>query len=215
MTSSTRSTIPRTAEKIPREAPLTDRDLEVLRALRRLTAAPLPVLAPYFPTPAAAYVRLGILVKRGLVRRSWAFGRRIYAITPKGAGAAGFTPSRSSDVSWRASRLAALLAVLAPLGYREAAPPRRLSTSVTWAAGGDSKWNGVAVYVSSQHITVKRARRIVPRLGLMRNAARAIIIAGNSRTRPAVVRDPVYPPAIVTPVPVSDNALKEFRRCLL
>lgn len=214
MTSLIRSTDARSAGNSPLGTPLTDRDRVVLRLLGRLRAAPVPVLAAYFPSQAAAYVRLGLLAQRGLVRRSSAFGRRLYVLTARGAAAVGLPAPRSSAVSPSTSRLAALLAVLAPMGYREAAPPRRLRRSVTWAAREGSPWNGVALYVSSQRITRRRATRIVPRLGLMRNAARAIIIAGGSRTRPEVVRDPLYPPVLVTPVPVPARALAAFRRYL-
>jgi hypothetical protein len=187
---------------LPRGASeVTGRDVEVLREVARFAAVPPAALAHFFPSRAAAYVRLGVLAERGFLSRTTSFGRRAYRVTPKGAAAAGLHASRAGTSSTaRAGRMAAVAALLAPLGYAPVPAPRpSMPTAVAWFSCGKRV---VAVYPSSARLTGRQVRRLLSRLRIYRHTAHAIVLLSGGGVPARVVRDWRYPPVIVVPVPI-------------
>jgi hypothetical protein len=88
---------------------LTDRDRRVLEEVGHLGTASLSSLLNFFPTPAAGYVRLGILTRRGLIHRFSAKGARWVSLSPSGAAVVGGTVLRAQSPP--AERRAALAIV--------------------------------------------------------------------------------------------------------
>ena len=146
-------------------------------------------------------MRLGLLAERGFLTRTTSFGQRAYRVTPNGAVAAGLRTSRAGGApTARAVRMAAVAAILVPLGCRPTSAPRPgMHPAVGWFTCGKGL---VAVYPSSARLTGRRARRVLSRLRIHRHTARAIVLLSDSTINTRVVRDWRYPPVIVVPVPV-------------
>jgi len=111
---------------------LTNRDRRVLEEVGHLGAAPLSSLLNFFPTPAAGYIRLGILARRGLINRFPAKGERWVSLSPSGAAAVGGIVLRAqSRLAERRAALAIVHHLLASCGYargpRPPAAPRTLA----------------------------------------------------------------------------------------
>ena len=103
---------------------LTDRDRRVLREVGALGAVPVAHLLGFFPTAAAGYVRLGVLARRGLVRRFSARRRRWVGLSASGAAAAGVTAHRGvSRITERRAVLIGVHCLLASCGYAGVPPP--------------------------------------------------------------------------------------------
>jgi hypothetical protein len=171
-----------------------------MREVARFAAVPAAALVHLFPSRAAAYVRLGTLAERGFLSRTTAFGRQAYQLTPKGAAVAGRSASRATTGSGaRAARLAAVAALLAPLGYGPVPAPRPgMPKAVAWFACGKRL---VAVYASAARLTGQRVRRLLGRLRIYRHTVHAIVLAGNGETKTQVVRNVRFPPVAVIPIP--------------
>lgn len=96
----------------------------MLREVGSLGAVPVAHLLGFFPTPAAGYVRLGVLARRGLVRRFSALGNRWVDLSPIGAAATGVTALRGGPrVTERRAALISVHCLLASCGYARMPPP--------------------------------------------------------------------------------------------
>ena len=192
---------------------VTARDVDVLREIARLAAAPPAALAHLFPSRSAAYVRLGVLTERGFLTRTTAFGQRAYQVTPKGAATAGLRASRAGGApTARAARMAAVAAILVPLGCRPTPAPRPgMHPAVDWFT---CEKGLVAVYPSSARLTGRRARRVLIRVRIFRHTAQAIVLAGSAETKVRVMRDLRYPPVIITPTPIGPTGRSQLATVL-
>lgn len=191
---------------MPKPTPqVTERDQAVLREIARLTAAPAAALIHLFPSQSAAYVRLGILVNRGLVARTDSFGRRAYGITRRGAVAVNLpVPRNGVRETARVSRIATVAVALAKIGYHPVTSQRaRLSTTIAWFA---SSHHRVAVYAPLARINSRRAQRYLAKLRILRHGAHAVILAGNDQTMARRVPPAQYPLVLILPVPLSPHA---------
>jgi hypothetical protein len=89
-----------------------------------LGAIPVAHFVSFFPTPAAGYVRLGILARRGLVWRFSVKGSRWVMLSSAGAAAADATPPRTRlRITERRAALVSVHCLLTSCGYVPASPP--------------------------------------------------------------------------------------------
>ena len=96
----------------------------MLQEVGLLGAAPVAHLLGFFSTPAAGYVRLGVLARRGLVRRFSTLGSRWVGLSPSGAAIAGVTAlRRDSRITERRAALVNAHCLLASCGYMRVPPP--------------------------------------------------------------------------------------------
>ncbi len=150
-------------------ASLTDRDRRVLREVGSLGAVPVAHLLGLFPSPAAGYVRLGILARRGLVRRFSALGSRWIGLAPSAAAAAGMTSVRGgSRITERRDALVRVHCLLASCGYARVPPPP--------AAPRTLQYYGREVETVAVAVTVRPLRR-----GGLRALTHPIIFSPTSR----------------------------------
>lgn len=112
------------ADLIRTRIPLTDRDHRLLREVGALGAVPIAHLLGFFPTPAAGYVRLGVLARRDLVRRFSALGSRWVRLSPSGATAVGMATLRmGARMTERRAATVSVHCLLTSCGYLRVPPP--------------------------------------------------------------------------------------------
>ncbi len=116
-----------------------------------LGAIPVAYFASFFPTPAAGYVRLGILARRGLVQRFFVKGRRWVMLSPAGAAAVGTTlPRTRLRITERRAGLVSVHCLLTSCGYTRASPPPAAPRTLQYY-GRDGDVLAVAVTVRRLH----------------------------------------------------------------
>ena len=135
------------ADRIRTGIPLTDRDHRLLREVGALGAVPIAHLLGFFPTPAAGYVRLGVLARRDLVRRFSALGSRWVRLSTSGAAAAGVATLRmGARMTERRTATVSAHCLLTSCGYsRVPPPPATPNRFLYYSRGGEIIAVGVTV----------------------------------------------------------------------
>ncbi len=111
----------------------------MLQEVGSLGAVPVAHLLGFFPTPAAGYVRLGVLAQRGLVRRFSALGSRWVRLSPSGATAVGMATLRmGARVTERRAATVSVHCLLTSCGYlRVPSPPATPSRLLYYGREGE------------------------------------------------------------------------------
>lgn len=116
-----------------------------------LGAIPVAHFVSFFPTPAAGYVRLGILARRGLVWRFSVKGSRWVTLSSTGAAAADATPPRTrSRITERRAALVSVHCLLTSCGYARAPLPLAAPRTLQYY-GREGEVLAVAVTVRPLH----------------------------------------------------------------
>jgi hypothetical protein len=142
---------------------LTPRDSAILRALARWHVAPLRALLTFFPTPEAAYVRLGILVRSGLIRKVTYRSELFVTLTAAGARAiAARLPRAPMAALARRLEMIRVDSVMAAHGYSPAPRPDGAPLRLWYYTDGRVT---VAATACQADNVEARADRLAARLG--------------------------------------------------
>ncbi len=141
----------------------TPRDREVLRALARWQIAPFWALLQFFPTPAAGYVRLGMLARSGMIRKAAHRGDHFVMLTAAGARAIA-VPLPRTPMARLPYRLAFIHVdhAMAARGYTPVPPPRGAPRQLWYYANGSVR---VATTTCRTRAVTALAHRLVTLLG--------------------------------------------------